>query len=968
MGDVKAILYEAFGGADVLEHVDVPDPEPGPLDVVVAGRRRPRSTTSTSCSATGGTTLPGFTLPHIAGMDIAGTVVAVGDEVDARRRWATGSSSTRRWPAAPTGSQAGRDRRPLRRARRHRRHRRRRLRRAVPRAGDPRAPGARLDVVEHDRRGVPDGLAHRLARAVRRRPPRPGETVLIHAAGSGVSHGRHPARPPRRRDGARHRRHGREVRAGARARRRTHVANNRDRRRRRLGPRGHRRRAASTWCSTTSARRCGRRRCSRCAAAGGSSTAATRPATRRRSRRSATCSTSGISIIGSDPYRPHEFAEAWAAVLHDGGFAAVDRQRVRRSPTRPRRSRSCCATTSSARSCSAVAPTVMADSPYPELKKTHTMAHTGRPWRDHKPPPPRRCGRSSRASAPTGCWWRRSSSACSTRSARPGRPPADAPSPPSSAPSGAAPRPPARRARRHRVPRPASAAVLRAHRDRRALPVPRRGGVDGRAGGRRARPARQLDRRSPTRSARACRRRRSRTTPPRSTRPLVTATFPTQLPRRHPPRRACIGSATPPGAAGARPRRRRGRRGRSPCCRQSDGLDGGRQRPARRDRAGGRGRLAVPRRRRPRRAARRRLPRHRRSSDGAYDVVVLGHVLPDRGRRRAPRAARRAVDALAPGGQLVARRLLRRQRPQRTTRSACRWALTMLASHRGAAARSPTPQVARLVARRPGFGPIRLLEPIGVQPGVRRRADPPSRDRRESRADANASEPIALPEPVDLLVDGLVRRDDEPDARRHPRRRGRRARRRDRRRRQGGRPRPRYAPGAHDRRRPLRRHAGHGQHPHPHHRRAADPRLRPRRHAVRGERVRVAVPAVRRLRRRPRSARRRSWPRSRCCARARRRSSRRARSASSTTSSTASSRSASAAGSGAGCGTSRPSPTVYRQTTDEAIAHLERQLDRPPVGRRRPRVGRGRSSSATRRAATRCGGRPARSPTSTASA
>ncbi len=29
----------------------------------------------------------------------------------------------------------------------------------------------------------------------------------------------------------------------------------------------------------------------------------------------------------------------------------------------------------------------MADSPYPELKKTHTMAHTGRPWRDHKPPP-----------------------------------------------------------------------------------------------------------------------------------------------------------------------------------------------------------------------------------------------------------------------------------------------------------------------------------------------------------------------------------------------------------------------------------------------------------------------------------------------------------------------------------------------------------------------------------------------------
>ena len=29
----------------------------------------------------------------------------------------------------------------------------------------------------------------------------------------------------------------------------------------------------------------------------------------------------------------------------------------------------------------------MADSPYPQLKKTHTMAHAGRPWRDIKPPP-----------------------------------------------------------------------------------------------------------------------------------------------------------------------------------------------------------------------------------------------------------------------------------------------------------------------------------------------------------------------------------------------------------------------------------------------------------------------------------------------------------------------------------------------------------------------------------------------------
>ena len=28
-----------------------------------------------------------------------------------------------------------------------------------------------------------------------------------------------------------------------------------------------------------------------------------------------------------------------------------------------------------------------ADAPYPEIKKSHTMAHIGRPWRDYKPPP-----------------------------------------------------------------------------------------------------------------------------------------------------------------------------------------------------------------------------------------------------------------------------------------------------------------------------------------------------------------------------------------------------------------------------------------------------------------------------------------------------------------------------------------------------------------------------------------------------
>ena len=172
------------------------------------------------------------------------------------------------------------------------------------------------------------------------------------------------------------------------------------------------------------------------------------------------------------------------------------------------------------------------------------------------------------------------------------------------------------------------------------------------------------------------------------------------------------------------------------------------------------------------------------------------------------------------------------------------------------------------------------------------------------------------------------------------------------------RPRARYAPARDDRRRPLRRHAGHGQHPHPHHRRAADPRLRPRRHAVRGERVRVAVPAVLGVRRRRGAHVGASSPPSRCCARAPPRSSRRARSGSSTTSIDGLVEVGIRGRVGRWVWDLPPEPSVYRQT--------HRRGDRPPAAparrapRRTPTGGsrRGASSSATRRAATRCGGPP----------
>lgn len=77
---MKAMLYREFGGTDVLTYADVPDPEPGPVDVVI-------DVVATALNRldvvqrNGWFTMPGFELPHIAGMDVAGVVAAVGDEV-----------------------------------------------------------------------------------------------------------------------------------------------------------------------------------------------------------------------------------------------------------------------------------------------------------------------------------------------------------------------------------------------------------------------------------------------------------------------------------------------------------------------------------------------------------------------------------------------------------------------------------------------------------------------------------------------------------------------------------------------------------------------------------------------------------------------------------------------------------------------------------------------------------------------
>jgi NADPH:quinone reductase-like Zn-dependent oxidoreductase len=78
---MKAVRYERPGGPDVLEYVDVPDPVPGPVDVVVDVGATALNRLDV-VQRNGWYALPGFTLPHISGMDVAGVVTEVGGEVD----------------------------------------------------------------------------------------------------------------------------------------------------------------------------------------------------------------------------------------------------------------------------------------------------------------------------------------------------------------------------------------------------------------------------------------------------------------------------------------------------------------------------------------------------------------------------------------------------------------------------------------------------------------------------------------------------------------------------------------------------------------------------------------------------------------------------------------------------------------------------------------------------------------------
>ncbi len=77
---MKALIYEQHGGPEVLQYRDVADPEPGPRDAII----QVAATTINRLDVAqrnGWFTIPGFSLPHISGLDVAGTVIETGPGV-----------------------------------------------------------------------------------------------------------------------------------------------------------------------------------------------------------------------------------------------------------------------------------------------------------------------------------------------------------------------------------------------------------------------------------------------------------------------------------------------------------------------------------------------------------------------------------------------------------------------------------------------------------------------------------------------------------------------------------------------------------------------------------------------------------------------------------------------------------------------------------------------------------------------
>ncbi len=159
--NMKAIVVHGFGGPEVLRLEDVPDPKPGPSEVLV--RIRAAGVNPVDVYNRSGTYGRKPTLPYVPGSDGAGEVEAVGAQVTGfapgDRIYIAGFGTA----AAGAGTYA--DRAVCSTAQLHR----------LP---------ARASFAQGAALGVPYATAYRAL--FQRAAARPGETVLVHGATGGV--------------------------------------------------------------------------------------------------------------------------------------------------------------------------------------------------------------------------------------------------------------------------------------------------------------------------------------------------------------------------------------------------------------------------------------------------------------------------------------------------------------------------------------------------------------------------------------------------------------------------------------------------------------------------------------------------------------------------------------------------------------------------------------------------------------
>ena len=158
---MRAILVRGFGGPDVLRLEDVPDPKPGPSEVVV--RIRAAGVNPVDTYIRSGTYARKPPLPYIPGSDGAGEIESVGAEVTnvaaGDRVYIAGYGNK------PSGAGTYAER-------------------AVCATSQIYPLPSRVSFAQGAALGVPYGTAYRAL--FQRGAARPGETVLVHGATGGV--------------------------------------------------------------------------------------------------------------------------------------------------------------------------------------------------------------------------------------------------------------------------------------------------------------------------------------------------------------------------------------------------------------------------------------------------------------------------------------------------------------------------------------------------------------------------------------------------------------------------------------------------------------------------------------------------------------------------------------------------------------------------------------------------------------